>query len=180
MKSSAWWNIIKFGTNFHLDSKMNWLDFDAWKSKVKITVTSCYCKCDILGLPIGNFITSGTIHLDWPLECDILRPLEGISSTFDDLDSKIKWLCSSGRRSRSTTTFIWIWSYVEIYKQKVHWLAEANKRSAVILVSISLGFLNLKCVELAPYNCAWEGYKIKWVSTWILTQTGVFGTKTIH
>ena len=43
---------------------MKWLDFGAWRSKVKVTVTSSYFECDILGLPIGKLITSGNIQLD--------------------------------------------------------------------------------------------------------------------
>ena len=120
-----WGTVFKFGTNVHLDSKMNWFDFGAWRSNVKVTVTSCYCECDILGLPLGNFITSDTIHLDslinqfdfsgqsskvkvtvpsqkhvfWHFNVGmyISRMLEGISSALS-LDLKDKWLCLSCQR----------------------------------------------------------------------------------
>ena len=53
---------------------------------LRVTATSCSFECDILGLPIQNFITSGKIHFE----------------------SVINWLDFSGQRSRSQGHLI-IW-----------------------------------------------------------------------
>ena len=50
--------------NVYLDFKVNGFDFRVWSLKVKVTVTSHPCGCDVSGLLLGNFITSGTIHFD--------------------------------------------------------------------------------------------------------------------
>ena len=34
-------------------------------SRVKVTVTSCSCKCDISETPIGNLMASSTKHFEW-------------------------------------------------------------------------------------------------------------------
>ena len=99
-------------------------------SKVKVKVTSRPCECEVLGLPVRNFITSGKIQLD----------------------SKIKWLRFMGQRSQSHT---WIWEkkYVEICSLKLYWLVEAYNRSAVILVYQLKHFLSV-CDQHGIFYCS--------------------------
>lgn len=40
MSGMYWGNVFKFGTNIHLDSRINLLEFGGQKSKVKVTVAS--------------------------------------------------------------------------------------------------------------------------------------------
>lgn len=61
-----WGNLLKFGTNNHLTSRMNWLDFCFYRSKVTVTSHPFnFCECDIWGPPTGVFFKfDPNIHLD--------------------------------------------------------------------------------------------------------------------
>ena len=48
----------KSGANFHLNAKMNWFDFGALTSKVKVTMTSCYCVSVVKDKVTATFICS--------------------------------------------------------------------------------------------------------------------------
>ena len=65
-----WGNFLKIGTNIHLDSRMNWLDFGGHRSKVQIHMApkAIFLPCEhyISGMPSRNPFPFGTsIHWTW-------------------------------------------------------------------------------------------------------------------
>ena len=111
-------NFLKIGTNFHLDLKMNWLDFAGQKH-----VTPYFCELDIIKSALQEF--DYTWHKHWlghkdeeirtwvskvksPATLRTLLPFEHLISRENPFkfgtnvhsDSQINWLYFRGQKSR--------------------------------------------------------------------------------
>ena len=85
----------------------------------------------------------------WPLECDVSRPLEGISLTFDllSLGLKDKVIMFQWSKVKITVTLYESGRKKYLETQKLHWLVEAYNRSVVVLVFCFLTYNDVSLMK---------------------------------